>query len=138
MRIAVIVITTILIVVVLPVAIGAMLPKHHTATRSAVFTASADRLFDLITGPQEWRPDLKSYERGRDGTGKAWIRETSKRDETVTYEVVALDAPHRYVARISDKNLPYGGQWTYELEPRGHQTALRITEDGEVYNPVFR
>jgi hypothetical protein len=40
--------------------------------------------------------------------------------------------------RIADKDLPYGGQWTYELEPQGLQTALRITEDGEIYNPVFR
>lgn len=138
MRIAIIVIGTLVIVVVLPIAIGAMLPKHHMASRSAVFNASPDRLFALITGPQDWRPDLKSYERGQDTAGKTWIRETNKRGETVTYEIVAFDPPHRYTARIADKNLPYGGQWIYELEPRGEQTALRITEDGEVYNPIFR
>lgn len=138
MRIATIVIGTIVIVVVLPILIGLALPKSHTATRSAVFNASPDRLFILITGPQDWRPDLKSYERGSDVAGKAWIRETNKRGETVTYDVVAFDPPRRYAARIADKNLPYGGQWTYELTPHGQQTTLRITEAGEVYNPIFR
>ncbi len=104
-----------------------------------VFNVSAERLFELIAGPQDWRRDLKSYQRGRDAAGNAWIRKTNRRGQTVTYAVVALDPPRRYVARISDRNLPYGGQWTYEFEPRGpQQVSLRITEQGEVYNPLFR
>lgn len=138
MRIAIIFIGVLAIVVVLPIAIGVMLPKQHHVSRAAVFNASPERLFALITGPQEWRPDLKSYERRNDSAGNAWIRETNKRGDTVTYQVIAVDPPRRYAVRIADKNLPYGGQWTYELEPRGQQTALRITEDGEVYNPIFR
>jgi hypothetical protein len=39
---------------------------------------------------------------------------------------------------IADSTLPFGGKWTYELTPSGTGTMLRITEDGEVYNPVFR
>ena len=43
------------------------------------------------------------------------------------------------VGRIADANLPFGGSWTYELAPRAAgQTSLTITEDGEVYNPIFR
>ena len=34
--------------------------------------------------------------------------------------------------------LLFGGTWTYELTPVGRATLLRITERGEVYNPVFR
>ena len=34
--------------------------------------------------------------------------------------------------------MPFGGTWTYELTPTAGGTSLRITEDGEVYNPVFR
>jgi len=45
--------------------------------------------------------------------------------------------PARLVTKIADK-LPYGGMWTYELAPDGPGTSLRITEDGEVYNPIFR
>jgi hypothetical protein len=43
------------------------------------------------------------------------------------------------VGRIADTNLPFGGSWTYELTPGAvGQTKLTITEDGEVYNPIFR
>jgi hypothetical protein len=43
------------------------------------------------------------------------------------------------VGRIADSNLPFGGSWTYELAPAGDgETTLRITEDGEVYNPIVR
>jgi len=34
--------------------------------------------------------------------------------------------------------LPYGGSWSFELKPESGETRVRITEDGEVYNPLFR
>lgn len=138
MKIALIVVGILVALIVVIVVIGAMLPQKHRASRSAVFHASPEKLFALITGPQDWRPDLKSYEHVRGTDGHDFIRETNKHGEIVTYEIVAFDSPRHYAARISDKNLPYGGQWTYELEPRGSETTLRITEDGEVYNPIFR
>jgi hypothetical protein len=42
------------------------------------------------------------------------------------------------VTRIADPSLPFGGTWTYDLKPQGSGTELTITEDGEVYNPIFR
>jgi len=42
------------------------------------------------------------------------------------------------VTRIADPKLPFGGTWTYELSPAPERTSLRITEDGEVRNPVLR
>ena len=43
-------------------------------------------------------------------------------------------------SRIADAKLPFGGSWTYEIAPGVTRdlTTLRITENGEVYNPVFR
>lgn len=41
-------------------------------------------------------------------------------------------------ARRADPSLPFGGRWTYELRAAPAGTTLRITEDGEVYNPLFR
>jgi hypothetical protein len=34
--------------------------------------------------------------------------------------------------------LPYSGAWSYSLTPEGDSTLVRITEDGEVDNPIFR
>jgi hypothetical protein len=52
--------------------------------------------------------------------------------------VASVEPNKRLVTRIADPSLPFGGQWTYEILPAGDSTTLRITEDGEVYNPVFR
>lgn len=45
-------------------------------------------------------------------------RETG-RDGTITYEVDAAEPPRRLVIRIADPKLPFGGTWTYVLEPDG-------------------
>jgi hypothetical protein len=42
------------------------------------------------------------------------------------------------VVKIADPKLPFGGTWTYEVIPSEGGTRLRITERGEVYNPIFR
>jgi hypothetical protein len=40
--------------------------------------------------------------------------------------------------RIATENLPYSGTWTFSPEPLDETTAVRVTEDGQVSNPVFR
>ena len=43
------------------------------------------------------------------------------------------------MTRIDSKSLPFGGTWTYEVQPEADgRSRLQITEDGEIYNPVFR
>lgn len=42
------------------------------------------------------------------------------------------------VTRIEGKNLPFGGEWIFELSPAPEGCRLNITERGEIYNPVFR
>ncbi len=48
------------------------------------------------------------------------------------------EPPRRLVTRITDKTLPFGGAWTFTLQPVDGGTKLTITENGEVYNPLFR
>jgi hypothetical protein len=51
---------------------------------------------------------------------------------------VRSEPPHLFVNQIADPSLPYGGTWTFVLEESSGGTLLRITEDGEVRNPIFR
>ena len=44
----------------------------------------------------------------------------------------------KLVTRIETKKLPFEGTWTYEFTPSHQETELTVTEDGEVYNPLFR
>ena len=46
--------------------------------------------------------------------------------------------PRKLVVRIADRGLPFGGAWTFDITPQGSGSELRITEDGEVYNVIFR
>jgi hypothetical protein len=48
------------------------------------------------------------------------------------------EPPHLLVARIVTANSPFGGTWTFQLVERGGATELTITENGEVYNVIFR
>ena len=79
MKIAVIVIGSLAVLILTVLVIGALLPKHHIATRSATFRAKPERLFALISGPPTWRPDVKKYEVvANPGGGEMW-QETDSR-----------------------------------------------------------
>ncbi|MGI8742183.1 MAG: hypothetical protein ACR2NN_06360 [Bryobacteraceae bacterium] len=93
---------------------GMMLPQAHVVSRTARFRAPPQPIWDAITGPPDWH------------------------DQKVKVEVVESVAPRRLVTRIADPSLPYGGTWTYEIVPNSAGSVLTITENGEVYNPLFR
>ena len=42
------------------------------------------------------------------------------------------------VMRIADPNLSFGGTWTFEIAPQDSGSEILITENGEIYNPLFR
>jgi polyketide cyclase/dehydrase/lipid transport protein len=138
MRIVLIVVGVLVLLVVGVVVIGAMLPKRHVAERRATFKASPEKLFALIAGSQDWRPDVNSCELITGDGGKQFPREISKRGQTVLYELQGSKPPLAIQRRIATENLPYGGTWSFALEPANGETVVRITEDGEVYNPIFR
>lgn len=126
--------------VILVTIIGALLPRSHVASRSARFNQPPETIWEAITDIERftsWRSDLKQVERLPDRNGHTVWRETS-RQGTMTIEVVESTAPSRLVGRIADPDLPFGGSWTYEIAPVDGGSKLTITENGEVYNPIFR
>ena len=72
-----------------------------------------------------------------DRNGHRVFRETGG-DGEILFEVDSVVPNKLLVTRIADPSLPFGGKWSYALTPSGDSTTLRITEDGEVYNPLFR
>jgi uncharacterized protein YndB with AHSA1/START domain len=140
MKIVIYIVAALVALILLTVIIGYTLPVAHQASREKRFARSPSEVFAVISTPADypkWRPDVKSVEILPPESGKARFREVSG-DGTILFEVVASQPPTRLVTRIADRTLPFGGQWTFELSPAGTGTTLRITEDGEVYNPFFR
>jgi uncharacterized protein YndB with AHSA1/START domain len=129
-----------LVVVAIVVVVGYLLPKGHVATRSATFAAPPDAIWAAITDVDKfpsWRSDVKTVQRLPDRDGRvAWVEEGSS--GRITLAVEKSLPPQQLVLRIADPDLPFGGSWTYDLAPAPGGTTLTITENGEIYNPVFR
>ena len=120
--------------------IGWRLPRSHQSSREAMLNATPESIWAAITDIEafpSWRTDVKNVQRLPDRDGRrAWIEDGGS--GKITFVVERADAPRLLVTRIADPDLPFGGTWTYELIPIAQGTRLRITEDGEIYNPIFR
>jgi Polyketide cyclase / dehydrase and lipid transport len=142
MKTLLIVVTSILVIVFAAVGVaagvGALLPRRHLASRSAIYRATPEQLFALISGPQSWRPDVLRSDTIAGPDGQALLRETTRDGNTMIYEAFAANPPTSISRRVVGKNLPFTGSWTYSLALSAGGTTVRITEDAEVYNPVFR
>jgi uncharacterized protein YndB with AHSA1/START domain len=128
-------------VVTLVVVTGALLPRKHHATRRVEFHQPREAVWQAITDYEkfpEWRPTVKRVEPLPASGGKPAWRETDSHGQVLPMEVIDWTPPARMAVRIADPNLPFGGTWTNENEPIQGGSALRITEDGEIYNPIFR
>jgi uncharacterized protein YndB with AHSA1/START domain len=120
--------------------IGAFVPRTHSASSSAVYPVPPDQVWSALTAWRDvpsWRPDVRKVTELRDADGRdGWV-EVSKFGE-LPLAVEQAEAPERLVLRIADDKLPFGGTWTYVLDPRDGSTRLTITEDGEVRSAPFR
>jgi hypothetical protein len=133
-------------VAVIVVIIGYTLPQAHVAVSSAQFNKPAADLFRTITDVStaaRWRKDVDSIEMlPSNGNRIAW-REVSK-GEVVDYEgeivrAPAPGVPGRFISRIVSGDLPYGGEWIIDVSMKNSGgSVVTVTENGEVYNPIFR
>lgn len=142
LRILLVALGVLVVLVAAVVLVGARLPRGHTATRALRLPNTApeavwDAITDVDTYPR-WRPGMREVTLLSDVDGRTRWREHD-RNGKITFEVVEADPPHRLVTRIADTGLPFGGRWTYLVDggPDGGST-LTVTEDGEVFNPVYR
>ena len=131
--------------IVIVVIIGYTLPKGHVAVSTAQYRKPAADLFRTITEvatAASWRKDVERIEMlPANGNRIAW-REVSK-NGVVNYEgeivrAPAPGVPGRFISRITDKNLPYGGEWIIDVAVNNGGSVVTVTENGEVYNPIFR
>ncbi len=70
--------------------------------------------------------------------GRLRWREIQASGDSIVFELVSSEPPGRRVVRIADPDLPFGGTWTFEVQPRAGGCTVQITEDGTVSNPIYR
>jgi hypothetical protein len=141
-RYSVMAVVGLVLVIATVLLVGSSLPVKHEVTREATYRATPAQLFALIRNVNDypsWQRSVSKVEMLPDVDGKQRMRETNS-GQAITYELSDIVPNQRMVSRIVDAKLPFGGSWTYELVPgqAADATTLRITENGEVYNPVYR
>ncbi|HUR37771.1 MAG TPA: SRPBCC family protein [Terriglobales bacterium] len=123
-------------------ATGAMLPVRHTVTRSLTVQRPVAEVWQAITDYERdpsWRPEVTSVTRIGDRDGHPLWEEKYKNGDSMRIVTTLVDAPKRLERKIVDQSA-FGGVWVFELSasPDGKSTTVRLTENGEVYNPAFR
>jgi Polyketide cyclase / dehydrase and lipid transport len=136
-------ISLLVLIVLVVVAIGAFLPQQHISTCAARFHQSPYAIWEAITDYGKfpaWRKDVVRVEPLPEVNGKPVWREFDRHGGSIPYQVMVMVPPRALVTRIADPKLPFGGTWTYEISSSSSDggSLLRITEDGEIYNPIFR
>ncbi len=120
---------------------GSILPQNHTASRTTHLSERPERVWATITNVgafPSWRSEVDSVAQLPPHDGKMVWREISKHRNKLTFEAETSEAPRHLVTRITDKGLPFGGRWDFAISPDGTGSTITITENGEIYNPVFR
>jgi len=106
--------------IVLVTVIGAFLPREHTASRALVLHQRPETVWTTI--------------RNLEGIA-AWFPEGAR----VKVEVAEERRPAKLVTRIvPEPRAPFGGTWTYEIQPAPGGTRLTVTERGWIAVAPFR
>ena len=120
--------------------VGAFLPRDHTARMEIAVQSPPERVWALVSdfaGTARWRDDVSRAELLSADGGPLRFVEIS-RSGTVTFEVVSQEPPRRQVVRIVDDDQPFGGTWTWTIEPDGAGSRVAILEEGFVKSPPLR
>jgi uncharacterized protein YndB with AHSA1/START domain len=121
--------------------VGRQLPVRHSASQQMMFRLAPEQVWAVIADfptYAEWRKSIIAVERLPDLNGHSVWKEVEKGGGGLQYETLAASPGKQLVRRIAGDDLPFGGTWTFTLAPHEKGTQLTITEDGEIYNPVFR
>ncbi len=131
-------ITLVLVVLV----VGWGLPVAHRVSRRVVVATTPEQLFATVVAVEQypvWRSGVTRVDvLVTDSSRFPKVFREHGSDGAIQFEVVERVPARRFVTRIADPTLPFGGQWTFDVTSADGGAQLEITEDGEVYNPIFR
>ncbi|MFW6202245.1 MAG: DUF4440 domain-containing protein [Gemmatimonadota bacterium] len=122
--------------------VGALLPEEHLASTRAAYGQPPDSVFGAIAEVEahpSWRAEVEAVEILSDDPLR-W-REAGEYG-AIIFLAETVAPPSLFVARIDDPGQPFGGRWIWRVEPAdddgGGGSVVTITEQGEIYSPLFR
>lgn len=135
-----IVIAVLVSIVALVAAIGAAIPEKHLVSRAAHFHQQPDVIWKALSDYQDfpsWRKSVQRVEVIPSGNKLPAWKEIQAHG-SIPLQTVSENPPSQLVVAIADPTLPWGGTWTTEITPDSDGCVVRITEDGQVHNIIFR
>lgn len=120
---------------------GSLLPRDHVATSRITLPQPPESVWAIVRDPAAligtWA-DLTEVRRVDDPAGReVWAEKVSGFDMRLIIE--ESTPPSRLVTHIdAPPGAVFGGRWVYDLGPAGTGTAVTVTEEGWVGNPLFR
>jgi len=121
--------------------VGSRLPKTHVASSRIRLRASPEEVWSTITDfacHPDWRPGLSAVEPGPEVAGHPSWFEVCARNIRVQFAMTESDPPRRMATRLVGDKLPINSTWVYELRPEREGTVVTITENDQIYSPLFR
>lgn len=140
MKLFLIIVAVVSALIIAILIIGAVLPKHHIASRQVVLHRSPDEVYQTVrdfSSAPTWRPDLERVEMIAATDNQVRFREHGEQG-AITYDLIEDRPGEKIVTRIADQDLGYAGTWTYSFTKEAAGTRVQITEAGEVSNILFR
>lgn len=140
MRIAVYVAVVLIVLAALLLIVGLLLPTTHVVVVESRYRASASDIYATINDvgtAGTWRSGLEQVQvLSGPGEPLKW-REVADWG-TLTFVQEINEPDRRIVSRILDEGQGFGGTWTFDITAAPAATVLRITERGEITNPLYR
>ena len=121
--------------------IGFLQPEAHTATVSKEIPTSKEIVWEYITNPAEfteWRSDVSKVVLKSDSSDALVWTEYYTYGDVLPFKEISRTDSSIFISEIIDEGLPFGGTWTITLTESKNSTVISITENGKVYNPVYR
>ena len=125
--------------VVVMILLGSGMATHHVVTRRKSFAAPAEKVWSALLSIRQLpidRSDLRAVDQGTATQPPSAIEVVGS---PVKIEIETFRPPRSLVVKTIDPDIPYGGTWTFVLEPDGDQlTRLTVVEDAEVHGRLLR
>jgi uncharacterized protein YndB with AHSA1/START domain len=148
MKIALALLSVLILAVAVVLVLGALQPYQHTTTVTGTIEAPPAAVFALITdvsAAPRWRHAVQSVQVLPPDEGRERWVETLDHNQKMSFLALrtispATDGRALREVRVNESDAPYGGTWTYTIAPgpTPTTTVLQITEHGFIKPWIYR
>jgi hypothetical protein len=142
LKITLIILIVLVVLINIPIIGGLFLPKSHKFTKTAFLKYDPENIWVYITNIEHypnWRPAVKKVEVvSTNPAGLTSWMEYYRFNNRTMYQITEATPYSDLVIKTADKEAYSSCKWTVNIKEAENGTLLTITEEGEIYNPLFR